>query len=234
MSASVSARAWDCRVDADAVLRGQGADPARVRRRSPRLVALAEQVAREGPALLAPRVAWRRLRVRSRRGECLVLDGGARLTGPLIAQRLVRAREVVAVVATIGDRLEARVRRMSDRDLPHALALEALGSAAVETLAVAVHRRLRDLAGEDGMRITIAFSPGMAGWPLEIGQRQIFGLLDPALAGVRLSEEGMMLPRKSLSMVFGLGRDVFEGGRSCDHCAALGTCRHRDFRGTPR
>jgi hypothetical protein len=81
------------------------------------------------------------------------------------------------------------------------------------------------------MRITIAFSPGMAGWPLESGQRQIFGLLDAALAGIRLGAEGMMFPRKSLSIVFGLGRDVEDGGRTCDHCAALGKCRHRDSRG---
>lgn len=234
MSASFPAPGWICSLDADAVLRGQGADAARVRERSPRLVRLAERVAREGMALLAPCVVYRRLSLRSRECERLVLDDGAELTGPLIARHLGRAREVVALVATIGDRLETSVCRMSGRDLPYALALDGLGSAAVETLALAAHRHFRDLAGEDGMRITIPLSPGMAGWPLETGQRQIFGLLDVAPAGVRLSAEGMMFPRKSLSMVFGLGRDVRESGRICDHCAALGKCRHRDSRGTPR
>ncbi len=234
MSASVPAPGWSGSLDADAVLRGQGADAARVRERNPRLVRLAERVAREGRALLAPRVVYRRLSLRSREGERLVLDDGTELTGPLIARHLGPAQEVVALVATIGDRLETGVCRMSGRDLPYALALDGLGSAAVEALAFAAHRHFRDLAGQDGMRITIPLSPGMTGWPLETGQRQIFGLLEVAPAVVRLGAEGMMWPRKSLSMMFGLGRDVPEGGRTCDHCAAFGKCRHRDSRGTPR
>jgi hypothetical protein len=234
MTASAVAPGWDCRVDADAVLRGQGADPDRVRARSPRLAALAERVACEGIFLLAPRVAFRRLRLHSREGERLVLEYGAELEGPLIARQLSRAREVVAAVATIGDLLETNVDRISGRDLPYALALDGLGSAAVEALALAVHGHLRNLAGEDGMRATIPFSPGMEGWPLETGQRQVFGLFDVAPAGVWLGAQGMMRPRKSLSMVVGLGREVFDGGRTCDHCAALGRCRHRDSSGTPR
>ncbi len=234
MSAFVSARDWDCRVDADAVLRGQGADPVRLRARSPRLAALAERVAREGIAMLEPRVAFRRLRVLSGEGERLLLEDGGELVGPLVARRLSRAREIVAAVATIGDRLETSVERISSRDLPYALALDALGSAAVEALALAAHRRVQDLGGSEGVGVTIPLNPGMEGWSLETGQRQIFGLFDGAPAGVRLGASGMMLPRKSLSMVVGLGRDVFSGGRTCDHCAALGRCRHRDSRGTPR
>lgn len=237
MNVMLASPDWTRGVDADAVLRGQGADPERVRRRSPRLVALAERVARDGPALLSPRVAWRRLRLRRREDERIVLDGGEELTGSLVARRLFGAREVVAIVATIGDRLEAAVDAMSGRDLPRALALDALGSAAVEALAADAHRRLRDLVAGEGLCATMPLSPGMTGWALEVGQPQIFGLFglfDAAPAGVRLGERSMMAPRKSLSMIVGLGRGVFDGGRTCDHCAALGRCRHRGARGAAR
>jgi len=234
MSSSIPAPAWTRGLDADAVLRGQGADAARVRERSPRLVAIAGRAAREGTALLSPRVACRRLGLRSREPSRLVLDDGSTLTGPLIVRYLDHAAEIVALVVTIGDRLETDVRRMFAHDLPYALALDGLGSAAVEALALAAHGHFRGLAQQDGMRITIPLSPGMEGWPLGTGQREIFGLLDAAPAGVRLCAEGMMLPRKSLSMVFGLGRHVRDGGSTCDHCAALGRCRHRESRGTPR
>lgn len=234
MSAPASARDWGCGIDADAVLRHQGADPARLRARSPRLAELAERVAREGVALLEPRVAFRRVRVDSCEGERLFLEGGGELSGPLVARRLSRAREIVAAIATIGDRLETGVDRIAGRDLPYALALDAFGSAAAEALALAAHRRVRDLAGRGGVRATIPLGPGMDGWALETGQRQIFGLFGGEPAGVRLGASGMMLPRKSLSMVVGLGPDVFSGGRTCDHCAALGRCRHRDSRGTAR
>ncbi len=237
MSTALASPDWARGVDADAVLRGQGADPDRIRRRSPRLVDLAESAAREGPALLSPRVDWRRLRVGSRDGERLLLEGGAELSGPLVARRLSEARDVVAIVATIGGRLEKAVDAMSARDLPRALALDAFGTAAVEALAAAARRRVRDLAADEGLRATLPLGPGMTGWPLDPGQRQLFGLLGPsgaAPAGVRLRAGCMMEPRKSLSMVVGLGPDVFEGGRTCDLCAAAGRCRHRDPRADAR
>lgn len=234
MSSALASPDWARAVDADAVLRGQGADPDRVRRRSPRLVDLAESAAREGPALVSPRVAWRRLRVRSRDAERLLLEGGAELSARLVARRLTEARDVVAIVATIGSRLEKAVDAMSARDLPRALALDAFGTAAVEALAAAARRRVRDLAAEEGLRATLPLGPGMTGWPLDPGQRQLFGLFGAAPAGVRLRAGSVMDPRKSLSLVVGLGRDVFEGGRTCDLCAAAGRCRHRDTRGAAR
>ncbi len=234
MSTTFASPGWARGIDADAVLRGQGADPERVRRRSPRLVGLAESAAREGPALLSPRVEWRRLRVLSRDGERLLLEGGAELSAPLVARRLSEAREVVAIVATIGRVLETAVDAMSARDLPRALALDAFGTAAVEALAAAARRRVGELAANEGLRATLPLGPGMRGWPLDPGQRQLFGLFGAAPAGVRLCAGSVMDPRKSLSMVVGLGRDVVEGGRTCDLCAAAGRCRHRDPRGAAR
>ena len=51
-------REWDLQIDVDGVLRGQGADPAIIRSRSPRLVACAEQALEEGLQYLQPAVAY--------------------------------------------------------------------------------------------------------------------------------------------------------------------------------
>ena len=164
MNVMLASPDWTRGVDADAVLRGQGADPERVRRRSPRLVALAERVARDGLALLSPRVAWRRLRVRTREDERIVLDGGEELTGSLVARRLFGAREVVAIVATIGDRLEASV----DRDVRPRPALRPRARCARLGGRRSAGRSTRTAAfgtspPEKGLRVTIPLSPGMDG-----------------------------------------------------------------------
>ena len=47
---------WELLLDEDAVLRGQGADPAIIRQRSPRLVQMATRALEEGRSLLQPQV----------------------------------------------------------------------------------------------------------------------------------------------------------------------------------
>ena len=236
MTASLAARDWLEGLDADTVLRGQGADAARVRARSPRLVATAERAAREGVAMLEPRVSCRILAVRSREPERILLEGGAALTGPLVAARLRGACAVAVLVATIGQRLENRVSRMFGRDLPYALALDGLGSAAVERLARSARRLLGDRARTDGRCAMAPFSPGMEGWSLRVGQEEILRLLDANACGVRLTEEGFLVPRKTLTVAFGLGLGVAAGDDEelCDSCASRSRCRHRRLDETHR
>ena len=229
MTISIVPSGWREGLDVNGVLRGQGADAASIRRRNPRLVAIAERAARDGIALLDPRVTYRRLAVRSVQPDRVLLEDGE-LTGPLVAARLACATEVAVAVATIGDRLETRVRRMFGRDLPYALALDGLGSAAVEALVASARRQFREAHGGRGTLVTIPLCPGMEGWPLAAGQAEIFRLIDAEAAAVRVSAAGQMLPRKSLSMVVGLGADVRQEGRACDHCGARAACRHRKER----
>jgi hypothetical protein len=221
------AASWLADVGADAVLGGQGADASRVRERSPRLLAAAERAAREGPALLSPRVACRVLGIRERDPFGVTLEDGNRLSGALIASRLADAVEAAIVLATLGDELERRVSRMFGRDLPYAFALDAFGSAAVEALVRGATRHLRERAARTGAGMTRPVSPGMEGFGLAQGQREIFAALGEGAAGVTLLSSGGMSPRKSISLVFGLGRAAEESGGICDPCPARPECRFR-------
>ena len=75
------------------------------------------------------------------------------------------------------------------------LALEGVGSAAVEALANAVCVYFEEKAAEENLRSTIPLSPGMIGWPLEQGQSPIFKLLDTKEFGISLTPSSLMLPR---------------------------------------
>lgn len=233
MTASPGMQVWLDGLDADSVLRAQGADAARVRARSPRLVAVAERTVREGLPLLDPRLTYCLLEVRLREPGRIVLEGGETLTGPLVARVLSSASSVAVVAATVGARLESRVSRMFGLDLPYALALDGLGSCAVQALSLSARNLVRELARREGLRATAPVSPGMEGWPLEEGQKEIFRLLDPVVSGVRLTSGGWMLPRKSLSMVFGLGAAARDSGETCDTCTGRNSCPYRNRHGTP-
>ena len=220
-------RDWDLPLDVDQVLRAQGADPAAIRARRPALVDAAEQALQEGLAYLAPVAAYRELAVESLRHERLFLTGGV-LTGPLVAQHLRSAQQVVVLACTIGDALERVISEAMSEDPVRGLALDGLGSAAAEGLAAAAAAHFEDQARAQGLHTTIPLSPGMVGWPVEEGQAEIFSLVDGGEAGISLTSGGMMVPRKSISLVLGVGKDVAAAGKACDFCNLRETCRYQD------
>lgn len=217
-----------------------GADPQEARRRRPALAEAAEWALREGLPLLAPAVVCREFRVERLVHERLVLapaagcgaavgaSGRGALSGPLIARELAHAERVAALVCTLGGLVDEVSAGLMESDPLLGWALDALGSAAVERLSEAACERLAQRAAAEGLQVSLPLSPGMEGWPLEEGQRQIFDLLEGDTAGVRLGASLQMEPRKSLTLALGMGREVERSGSACDACALKETCQFRD------
>jgi hypothetical protein len=221
-------RRWDLTLDVDHVLRAQGADPERLRARRSPAVAVAAQALATGLPLLRPAVAYRRLPVAEFRHQTLVVGSGSfRLSGPLVAEQLRAARQVAALICTIGPALEHAASAQFTDDPAASVAMDALGSAAVHQLATLACDRVAAQMTASAWQTTVPLSPGAAGWPARAGQRQLFALIDAAAVGVVLSPSGMMLPRKSTSLVIGIGPDVVSAGSVCDLCGLRDACRYR-------
>jgi hypothetical protein len=132
------------------------------------------------------------------------------------------------VLCTTAAGLEERASQLWASNPVYGLALDGVGSAAVEALANQVCRTVETREQEHGWKTTIPLSPGMIDWPVEDGQPQIFRLLEAEGLPVALSSNYLMLPRKSLTMVIGAGPDVSSAGRTCDYCNLRNTCRYQD------
>jgi hypothetical protein len=215
-------------IDADAVLRGQGADPAVMRQRRPVLVKLAEQAIEEGLPLVEPRVDWRVLQVREVRHERVLFEGGGQLSGKLVRDHLALAEQVHVLVCSIGDSLERYAAEVWSSSALYSLALDGAGSAAVEALANAACRCLEEQAAGRGWKCSIPLSPGMLDWPVEQGQPQIFALMEGEPLAVSLTPSCLMTPRKSLTMVVGAGAQLELAGKTCDYCSLKDVCRYQD------
>lgn len=215
-------------LDAHQVLRAQGADPAAVAERRPALLETAGRALKEGLPLLEPRVLYRELSVRSVDHERLYFAGGTILSGPFISRHLAPARKVVIILCTIGGELEKQAMEITSANMVYGLALDGVGSAAVEALANLTCRHFEVLSEKEGMQSTIPFHPGMSDWPVEEGQPQIFGLLDAKIVGVELTSSFMMVPRKSLTMLIGIGPGIRSAGSACDYCSMKDTCLYRE------
>ncbi len=223
----------DLSITVDAVLRGQGADPDIIRGRSPRLVETAQQALSTSLTLLEPKALIKDFPVLSLQHDRLKLAGGKQLSGPLVSGHLAGAKEIMVVVCTVGSKIDQYASEVMADDIVLGLAIDGVGSAAVEALANLICKEAEVEGEKRGFQSTIPLSPGMIGWGVEAGQPIIFDLLDPSQIGIELTPQHLMIPRKSLSMVIGLGPGMHSGQRLCDFCAMRETCRYQDhFEGT--
>ena len=226
-----SMREWrieDLPINADSVLRGQGADPEIIKSRSSRLVSLAEKALNEGKELLRPSVLYRQLQVKEIKHEQLILENQFKISGEIVSRHLFSAQSVIAIICTVGKELENYTSTFLNSNLSYSLALDGVGSAGVESLANAVCSYFEEGSLRNGLQTTIPLSPGMIGWPVEKGQPVLFEILQPGKIGVALNSQFMMSPRKSVSILMGVGKELGNLENTCDYCAMNHNCRYKD------
>jgi len=205
------------------VLEGQGIDPHRA---GPNLVAAAGGVLEEAQGLIDPAAVYTILEVRDFHHQTIVLDDEVTFQGPLPARALAGSREVALAVCTIGASLETRTKEMFSGDPVRALALDGAGIAALRTISEHVVARVRAKASKKGWGSGMRAQPGQEGWPIE-QQGVMFKALPTHEIGVKLSDGGLMIPQKSVSLVVGLGPDMRPDRVACDFCSKRGRCAWR-------
>jgi hypothetical protein len=192
-------------IDVDMILRGQGADPAVIRQRRPNLVALAEQALLEGRQLIKPVAAYRILPVENISADSFSLAGELWLTGPFVAGHLAGAQQIALLVCTLGAGIENKIATLAMENPAYVFALDGFGSVAARALRVAVCDELKAGMSASGLFTSIPLIPGMNDWAVDVGQPQLFAALDTTRIGVSLNESAQMSPRKSISMLIGIG-----------------------------
>ena len=218
---------WQLSITADMVLQRQGAPPDQVRRRQPRLVALAERAVAVGVPLLRPQVAYRILPVQQIERLQVILQNDVELRSAWIAQKLAGAKFLIVAVATIGPGLEAEALSSMKEDPAFALALDGCGTAAVGALIVEMRRFFTERTKEVNLTTSAPAYPGTHDWGLREAQTALFSIVDASAIGVRLTSSFLMTPCKSVSLVIGVGNHMQPAKQPCEECGASETCRHK-------
>jgi hypothetical protein len=217
---------FDLTLTADDVLRGEGADPQIIRTKKPALLNAASTALSEGYSKLNPKALIHLVKVVEHRHERILLQGGKELVSPLVAHHLAGADQIALAVSTIGPEVEDLASTWMRTNPFLGVALDGLGNAAVEILGQQVCNRIGERAHSAGHTASSPLSPGEPDWPVETGQPQIFALLDPSRAGIRLTSGGMMIPKKSISFVVGIGPEMSQTDL-CELCSLRERCRYR-------
>ena len=213
-------------LSADDVIRGEGADPEIVKAKKPPILKAASFALREGFSKLHPVALIETTRIVEHRHERIILQDGNELTSPLVVRHLSGAEQVVVAICTIGPQLENLASSWMDENPLLGLALDGLGNSAVEALGLQVCMHIGNQARVANMTASTPLSPGEPEWKVEVGQPQIFTLLDPSRVGIVLTSGGMMIPKKSISFVVGIGPEMTQTD-PCDFCSLRERCRYR-------
>ncbi len=107
---------------------------------------------------------------------------------------------VCGLVATVGLPIDTKISDMLEKkDILQAFILDSIGSVAVENLVENVCNDVKQKYGET----TFRFSPGYGDWELK-NQPAFLHWLGAEKTGVILSSSYQMVPRKSVSALFGI------------------------------
>jgi hypothetical protein len=154
--------------------------------------------------LMDPRLLFVKERIKRVEGEHIYLNGGMTLKSRKLSRTLRDSEELICFLTTIGGQIDFEINRiMRQGHLSEAFIMDALGSVAVESVAEQFHRRMERQYCENDKAVTLRFSPGYCDWPIE-EQRNLFELFDSNTAGIELNDSCLMIPRKSISAVFGV------------------------------
>jgi hypothetical protein len=190
------------RVEPDLILRLQ--KYRRLEAVTPAVRDVARRMAALAETLLAPQGWMRRAPLDAVHPDGRVQVVGIEFQSRGLARLMRDATEAVLVVLTIGPGLERRAQELvNDEHLVEGLLLDTAGWVAIDALTKDLRQRLRTEARSRGLRLTARMAPGFDDWGLE-QQRSLFAAFDGAVLAVRLTEAAIMLPRKSISGVYGL------------------------------
>jgi hypothetical protein len=156
--------------------------------------------------------------IKSVQGNRCVVEGPIIFRSEVVARLLDQCEKVAVFLATVGNNLEEMVCRLTDDNLMlQATVLDAIGSVAVENLADYVQLRVEKVARAQGLYTSRRFSPGYCDWDVR-QQKRLFRAVNGDSIGVRLTDGCLMLPRKSISGLIGIGSCEAENYNPCPSC----------------
>ncbi len=154
---------------------------------------------------IAPRAVYHIMRIKET-GPPVRFEDSEFTIGSLQVAKLLKGCAFAAIfMSTIGPELEKASLEASDSgDITLSFILDAVASETADAVANDFHRRvIKEMAEERGYSVTPRFSPGYGDWPITV-QPAIHALCRGERIGIALTSTSLMIPRKSVSAVFGL------------------------------
>ncbi len=213
----------------DQVLRHQGITDNR--KANPHILEVLQSVVEEIniTGLLKPAIAYEIYQVTGIDNTRISLSNGKSIHSKLISFKISKIKETAVIICTIGPGLEEKASQLFRNGKPlRGLLMDGTGNAAVDLLAEEACRIVGEQSSGSGLQSSSPISPGMRGFPIS-EQINLVSMTPADEIGVSLTSVNEMVPRKSLSMVIGIGPEMkrYSKAEACARCSLGKTCRYR-------
>ncbi|MCP4705520.1 MAG: hypothetical protein GY865_13045 [candidate division Zixibacteria bacterium] len=145
------------------------------------------------------------------------------------------SNKLALFAVSIGEDICQKISELFEQnDYALASMLDSAASEGVENTTISVEQSCAinwETNNSDSFEVVTRFSPGYCGWHIS-GQKKLFDLISPETIGIKLSENFLMEPIKSISGVLIAGKkEIFDFSDNYSFCAdcADHSCQKRDF-----
>lgn len=174
---------------------------------------------KKAESLCSPRAISVEKKILNLNPDSIEIEGRVTLSTKFISSYIKGADKIRFFLVTIGPDLEDKASRlMNEGEQLQGYMLDRIGSFAVESLAQCVEEGLRKSYGRDKRSVSLRFSPGYCDWAIE-EQFKLEKIIDFSKAGVRLTQSCMMVPKKSISGVVGIGAEGLFHANTKSQCS---------------
>ena len=177
---------------------------------------------------IKPQITWDKIGIKLVTDNNIFLQNDVILEGEFIAKKLSKCEYVIALVSTIGEEIDGRIKDAFDSgDYLRGMIIDNIATSALGYINKVFWNKMVEDVKNTNLGITSRLSPGDTQWEVK-EQIKIFECLRENETGVVLTDSSMMLPLKSTSALYGFGEDIgiTKIEHVCSECA-LKTCAYR-------
>lgn len=211
-------------IDRDEVLRYLGISP---KKADKKILAYISDCIEETLKESNPKYIYKIFDLNFKRESILVEGTNLILEGRHIKNLLKQSLKCVLFAATLGSGVERRIGYYKSYDLTRSLVLDACATALIESVCDDIEREVRDIGEQEyELNITSRYSPGYGDLSLSI-QPKLLNVLEAHRIGLTVTEDLIMIPRKSVTAVIGLQKEKGSITGTCEKCKNSGDCPYR-------
>lgn len=144
-----------------------------------------------------------------------------------IKDLLLNCEKCVVMAATLGAAVDSKLAYYSRFDITKGVIMDACASTAIEYVCDELQDEIMKNALKDNLHITTRYSPGYGDFAIDNGSK-ILNVLDAyKKIGLSITENSIMLPRKSVTALIGLSKiKNLKKHTGCASCKNIG-CEFR-------
>jgi hypothetical protein len=222
------------KIDEEEVLRYQGYHRNKAEKTNEIILQITREEIKQGYHLFKPQGIYSKVIIKNISSEGRInLENRLNLEVNNSILNLLKGTSYLAFgLSTIGNHLEEKVTELfAQNEYPKAIALDAVGTVAERFLSNYIKSLVCQEAKEQNFQTAKYFSPGSGNWDIS-QQKNIFQIIPADKIGVKLTDSCMMIPKKSLSWVVGVGKNITTPSKEEDHSCKTCQAENCQFRKT--